>query len=102
MRSILVALTVVGSLSATVGAASAADGCSYGPGGQLYCQPGANPGVPYGYGRRGYDYGDQTPISERGRYRGYGDQTPISERRGYRRGYNYGDQTPYSERGYYR
>ena len=73
--------------------AKAADGCSYGPGGQLYCQPGASPGTPYGYGRRDYrqDYGDQTPYSERSRhrYRGrndlnylcsLGSQTPRSVR----------------------
>jgi hypothetical protein len=56
MRALLFAFSAVTLLTMTNAPASAADGCSWGPGGQLYCQPGARPGVPY-YSGYGYGYG---------------------------------------------
>ena len=60
MRPILFAALALGALGMTTGTASAADGCSYDYRGRLYCQPGAQPGVPLyerGYRRdyRAYD-----------------------------------------------
>ncbi len=46
-------------------AAMAADGCSYGPLGNIVCAPGARPGLPYG---PGFDYGYQNDYY-RGDYR---------------------------------
>lgn len=66
MGRILIALVVAG--AAFLGfdqTVRAADGCSYDAYGRLYCQPGARPGTPYGYG--GYGYGGYGP-----RYRSEG------------------------------
>ena len=55
MRKALFALTTAAALVATTGMASAADGCSRGYDGGIYCLPGARPGVPYGGHYRDYD-----------------------------------------------
>ena len=49
MRKALFALATAAALVATTGMASAADGCSRGYDGGIYCLPGARPGVPYNY-----------------------------------------------------
>jgi hypothetical protein len=49
MRRVLVAVLLAASLAFAASDAVAADGCSYGYDGHLYCQPGARPGVPYGW-----------------------------------------------------
>jgi hypothetical protein len=69
MRLFLLALSAVGALALVQTPAQAADGCSWGPGGQLYCQPGARPGVPlYGYGGYGYGGGYHGHYQPRHRY----------------------------------
>lgn len=88
MRKMLAALTMIGALSLIPDTASAADGCSYGPFGNIVCSPGARPGVPYGYGyNRGYrDYGRS--YGRRGSlayYCSLGSQTPRSLRNDCRR-----------------
>src|SRR5690242_18321897 len=54
MRKAFAAICVLGAACVGMGGttAQAADGCSYTGYGQVYCEPGAQPGVPYGY------YGD--------------------------------------------
>ena len=54
MRKLLAVACVLGILVMAGQQASAADGCSYDAYGRLYCMPGAQPGVPYGYSGDGY------------------------------------------------
>lgn len=63
MRKFFIAVTVMSALGFAAEPAFAADGCSYDSYGQLYCQPGAQPGVPYGYG--------SDPYGRSNRYREY-------------------------------
>lgn len=59
MKKMITAATIaIAGFGVSAGTASAADGCSFGYRGGVYCAPGARPGVPYGYyGYGGYPYG---------------------------------------------
>jgi hypothetical protein len=83
MRLLLcVVLSILGLLAMETSRTLAADGCSYDAYGQLYCERGARPGVPYyrdyDYGPRRYGYGPQR--QDLRYYCSLGSQTPHSLR----------------------